>query len=160
MLLMRITISICVAVLLGPIHVYSDEFEPPDVIREPYTKPRLIPRPPPPPDRPEITPPRQLGNAPLSKPEYPSESLSRGEQGNLKLWLFVDVEGRPVDLKLRRSSGFERLDEPAIQEAWNWRFQPGTLDGKAVAQWISVEVRFVHSVGDESEVTVEPPSAR
>jgi protein TonB len=57
------------------------------------------------------------------------------------LFLVVDAQGQPRDIRLQRSLGMG-LDEKAMAAVSKWRFQPATLDGKPVATQINVEVTF------------------
>jgi TonB family protein len=51
--------------------------------------------------------------------------------------------GRVGEAEIGASSGFPELDALAIaQVREHWRFLPGTLNGKAVSDWLSVEVLF------------------
>jgi protein TonB len=70
------------------------------------------------------------------EPEYPSTSRRLGEQGSVTLQVLVDIDGRVVDTKLVQSSGFERLDQAALDGVkGSYRFLPGTLDGKPQQMW-------------------------
>jgi periplasmic protein TonB len=74
-------------------------------------------------------------------PEYSDEARHNRYQGSVILWLVVDAQGRPRNIRLQRSLGMG-LDEKAMAAVSKWRFQPATLDGKAVATQINVEVTF------------------
>jgi len=51
--------------------------------------------------------------------------------------------GRVGDAEIAASSGFSELDALALaQVREHWHFLPATLNGKAVSDWISVEVLF------------------
>jgi len=51
--------------------------------------------------------------------------------------------GRVGDARIVRSTGYERLDKSALDEAKrNWRLVPATRDGQPVAQWYKVRVTF------------------
>jgi periplasmic protein TonB len=68
------------------------------------------------------------------EPEYPPASRRLGEQGTAILEVLVEASGRPVDVKVVQSSGFPRLDAAAIAGVKeNYRFFPGTVDGKPQA---------------------------
>jgi protein TonB len=70
------------------------------------------------------------------EPEYPPTSRRLGEQGSVTLQVLVDIDGRVVDTKLVQSSGFERLDQAALDGVkGSYRFLPGTLDGKPQQMW-------------------------
>jgi len=54
----------------------------------------------------------------------------------------VGVDGHPDELTLHRSSHFSRLDAAAEEAVRKWKFFPGRQDGRAVAAWVIVPVRF------------------
>ncbi|MBN8488840.1 MAG: energy transducer TonB, partial [Burkholderiales bacterium] len=63
---------------------------------------------------------------------YPLASRRLREQGTVLLRLVVDAQGLPQQVSLHRSSGFERLDEQALQAMRAARFAPHTVNGVAV----------------------------
>jgi protein TonB len=80
---------------------------------------------------------------PLTQPAYPPASKRDGEQGAGVVEVFVLPNGRVGDVRIASSTGFERLDRAALQEArQSWRFKPATRAGEAVAQWYKVRVVF------------------
>ena len=58
-----------------------------------------------------------------------------GEQGEIRLSVLVDAEGRAIELRVTRSSGSDRLDHSALEAVRQWRFTPATEDGRAVTGW-------------------------
>jgi periplasmic protein TonB len=74
-------------------------------------------------------------------PEYSDEARHNKYQGSVVLFLIVDAQGQPRDIRLQRSLGMG-LDEKAMEAVRKWRFQPATLNGHAVATQINVEVTF------------------
>ncbi|HTF44648.1 MAG TPA: energy transducer TonB [Terriglobales bacterium] len=74
-------------------------------------------------------------------PEYSEEARHSRYQGSVVLFLIVDAQGQPRDLRLQRSLGMG-LDEKAMAAVSKWRFQPATLHGLPVATQINVEVTF------------------
>jgi protein TonB len=77
------------------------------------------------------------------KPSYPRLSKRMGEQGEVRLRVLVAVDGRVASVQLSRSSGFERLDEAALESVKQWRFKPATQGGEPVETWVEVPVKFV-----------------
>ncbi|MEG1455038.1 MAG: energy transducer TonB, partial [Comamonas sp.] len=77
------------------------------------------------------------------KPSYPSISRRMGEQGKVVLRVFIDVEGKPQTIEIRQSSGFDRLDQQAIESVKRWRFVPGKRNGVPEAMWNIVPINFV-----------------
>lgn len=74
-------------------------------------------------------------------PEYSAEARKAKYQGTVVLWLIVDPEGRPRDIKVARQLGMG-LDQKAMEAVRNWRFEPAMKDGQPVAVQINVEVNF------------------
>ncbi len=90
-----------------------------------------------------VPPSTQGKGARITQPEYPPASRRAGEAGTVTLQVFVLETGRAGEVKVARSSGFEKLDEAAIKEVQrNWRFVPGKEDGKPVAMWHTFAVTF------------------
>ncbi|HYL14740.1 MAG TPA: energy transducer TonB [Terriglobales bacterium] len=74
-------------------------------------------------------------------PEYSEEARKAKYQGTVVLWMIVDRDGRPRDIKVARSVGMG-LDEKAIEAVRTWKFEPARKDGQPVAVQINVEVSF------------------
>ena len=80
---------------------------------------------------------------PLTQPMYPPTDQRLGNQGSVDIEIYVLPNGRVGDARVLRSSGFERLDQSALDEARRrWRMLPATRDGEPVAQWHSLRVVF------------------
>ncbi len=70
------------------------------------------------------------------EPDYPPQSRRLGEQGSLVLQALIAVDGRVLEAKLVQSSGFDRLDRAALEGIKSdYRFVPGTVDGKPQPMW-------------------------
>lgn len=90
-----------------------------------------------------ITPPSEDARHPLTQPMYPATSRRAGEEGTVELMLYVLPNGRVIEARVAKSSGFARLDKSALREAARrWRFKPQTVDGVAVAAWHKISVTF------------------
>jgi protein TonB len=74
-------------------------------------------------------------------PEYTEQARQAKTQGTCVLWLIVDDQGRPRDIRVVRGLGFG-LDTKAIEAVKQWRFEPAMKDGRPVNVQISVEVGF------------------
>src|SRR6267154_3859189 len=74
-------------------------------------------------------------------PEYTEEARNAKTQGTCILWLIVDDQGRPRDIRVVRGLGMG-LDSKAIEAVKQWKFQPALKDGRPVNVQISVEVGF------------------
>jgi periplasmic protein TonB len=75
-------------------------------------------------------------------PPYPPVSKRLKEQGRVLLRVFVSAEGSAMQVELRQTSGFERLDTIAIETVKRWKFVPGKRDGVVEAMWVTVPIIF------------------
>jgi len=72
------------------------------------------------------------GNAP---PPYPAMARRMGEEGEVRLDVHVGTDGSVIEVRLKKSSGSQLLDQTAIDTVKKWRFKPATVDGRPVAEW-------------------------
>jgi periplasmic protein TonB len=77
------------------------------------------------------------------KPSYPPLSRRMGEQGNVLLAVYVNEEGRAQTVRLKKSSGFERLDNAAMESVQSWRFAAAKQGERMIASWVQVPVQFI-----------------
>ena len=75
-------------------------------------------------------------------PVYPKLSRKRKEQGTVQLLLLVKRDGQVADIKIQHSSGFDRLDQAAVQAVKKWQFTPAKQDGKAIDYWYEMPINF------------------
>ncbi len=104
----------------------------------PTLVPTAIPTQPPKPAEPVRTPPRLLSQAPAA---YTEEARRQGIEGIVILSVDIDESGIPRRARVVRSLD-QGLDRKAIESVAQWRFAPGTLDGKPTPSNASVEVAF------------------
>lgn len=74
-------------------------------------------------------------------PEYSPEARKAKFEGTCVLWLIVDTDGHPHNIRVARTVGYG-LDEKAIEAVKQWKFKPAIKDGRPVAVQINVEVHF------------------
>jgi protein TonB len=85
----------------------------------------------------------QLRYASAPPPAYPREALRDGATGTVLLEVLVDVDGRPLEVAVVRSSGRRDLDQAARRQVLRrWRFEPAMVDGRAVQAVGVVPVEF------------------
>ena len=54
----------------------------------------------------------------------------------------LEPDGSAAEILLWRSSGHELLDRAALAAVRGWQFLPAMRDGRAVAAWVEIPVRF------------------
>ncbi len=81
---------------------------------------------------------------PCDKPEYPRASLVNEEQGTVVLALQIGTDGKVMDTKVEKSSGFKNLDK-ATMKLSNCKFKPMVKDGKAEEGWAKFEYAWTLS---------------
>ncbi len=77
------------------------------------------------------------------KPAYPALSKRMGEQGKVMVRVLIGVDGAAQKAEIRQSSGFERLDQAALNTVLKWRYVPGKRGGVAEEMWFNVPINFV-----------------
>ena len=66
----------------------------------------------------------------------------RDLQGTIKVWVFVDAQGKVVadSTRLEPPTRNRDLNRQLIQEAAEWVFRPARKEGQAVASWFPFEI--------------------
>jgi protein TonB len=80
-----------------------------------------------------------LNNPP---PAYPALSRRLGEQGRVLLRVRIEPDGTASAAEIRTSSGYERLDQAALQAVLSWRYVPGKRNGVPEAMWFLIPIQF------------------
>lgn len=66
-------------------------------------------------------------------PSYPRDAMREGLTGTVLLRVLVDIDGKPLDVRVERSSGHRSLDLAARRQVLaRWTFRPAMQDGQAV----------------------------
>lgn len=76
-------------------------------------------------------------------PDYPALARKRGWEGKVLLEVAVASDGGVQEVRVQNGSNHDLLDEAALRAVREWRFQPGTRDGKPVAMQVLVPVHFI-----------------
>lgn len=75
----------------------------------------------------------RLEYADAPAPKYPMDAMRRNLQGTVMLQVLVDVDGKPLEVTVQRSSGHNVLDREAARHVMrHWTFRPAMKDGRAV----------------------------
>ena len=87
----------------------------------------------------DIRPPKELHRPSV---QYPPASQNNGEEGTVTLLLAVQTDGSISDIRIARSSGYQRLDAAAQKALRNIKLQPATCHGKPIAMRIHQSITF------------------
>jgi periplasmic protein TonB len=74
-----------------------------------------------------------------AKPEYPKSSLRNEETGISTISFLIGADGRVMDSKITKSSGFRDLDKAAQAALGKCRFKAATENGVPVQAWQPVQ---------------------
>ncbi|WP_295138760.1 energy transducer TonB [uncultured Reyranella sp.] len=73
---------------------------------------------------------------------YPPRSIELGQQGEVMVRVRLDADGTAAEIMVWRSSTFPLLDRAALTAVRGWHFLPALRDGRPVAAWVEIPVRF------------------
>lgn len=76
-------------------------------------------------------------------PRYPIESRRLKEQGTVILDVLVGESGMVETIKIQTSSGYQRLDQAALQAVRKWKWHPFIQNGQPMKIRGVVEIPFV-----------------
>ncbi len=71
--------------------------------------------------------------------DYPARSLRNEETGTTTLSFLVGLDGKVVDSRIEKSSGFKDLDNAARAGLSKCKFKPATVDGKPEQTWSKLQ---------------------
>jgi TonB family protein len=74
--------------------------------------------------------------------EYPPLLRDAGIGGTVKIYFFIDEQGRVEDVRIDESSGHPALDEAAMKVASTYRFSPALNRTEKVPVWVSFPITF------------------
>jgi len=75
-------------------------------------------------------------------PPYPREARNRGYQGEVLLRVEVLSSGKVGQIEIKRSSGYEMLDQSALSTVKQWKFIPAKRGEETVPLWVNIPIRF------------------
>jgi len=73
---------------------------------------------------------------------YPPTAQVAGEQGTVIVDVFVGTNGKVSRYAIAKSSGFDDLDNAALESVMNWHYVPASRDGDTVGDWAQVNVVY------------------
>lgn len=111
---------------------------PSPVVAEAPPAPPVAVAPPPPPK----IPPSEIQYLNYQPPEYPRLSVRANETGTVLVFFYIDPQGLPQQISIKKSSGFPRLDEAGVASVRKSRFKPYTRDGVALTASAEIPIIF------------------
>jgi protein TonB len=73
------------------------------------------------------------------KPTYPSSSIRLQEEGTVTLAMQIGIDGRVLDARVEKSSGYKTLDKAAIAGLSLCSFKPANTDGTPENSWTKLQ---------------------
>ena len=81
-------------------------------------------------------------NKKICTPKYPRVSRKRGERGKVLVRVSINRDGSSEKVEIEQSSGFDRLDQAAMDSAKKCRFIPAKRNGKPVKTLATIPYTF------------------
>ncbi len=98
--------------------------------------------------QPDLDRPVKVGGAVKSprllysvEPKYTEEARKKKLSGIVKLYCWIDEEGKPSHIKVVQGIGMG-LDEKAVEALQQYKFEPATREGKPVKVDLYIDVSF------------------
>lgn len=77
------------------------------------------------------------------RPDYTSEAKAQRIEGMVTLDVVVNADGAVGDVTVAKSlDSVYGLDQQAVNAAKEWKFKPGTKDGKSVPVRVFIQLNF------------------
>jgi TonB family protein len=75
------------------------------------------------------------------KPQYTARAMQERVAGVVVMTTVVRPDGMPSDIQVTEAL-HEELDREAVRALGEWRFKPGSRDGKAVPVRVTIQMTF------------------
>lgn len=76
------------------------------------------------------------------QPPYPLSARRRGIEGKVLLRAEIRPDGISSRVEVKKSSGWEILDQAALQAVQGWRFSPARRGNEAITAWVEIPINF------------------
>jgi TonB family protein len=76
------------------------------------------------------------------KPVYPLEAREKGYQGEVLLRVEILPNGRVGQVEVKKSSGYEVLDQSALVAVKKWKFIPARKGEIGIPFWVNIPIKF------------------
>lgn len=75
-------------------------------------------------------------------PVYPFRAREQGVEGVVQVKVLVNADGTVGQIQIMAARPENVFEEAVMQAVAQWRFKPGTIEGKAVTAWVVTALRF------------------
>lgn len=75
-------------------------------------------------------------------PRYPPSAFREKAEGTVIVRVEILANGKSGRVELQTSSGFDSLDDSALSTIKKWQFNPATVNGKRITQWVTIPITF------------------
>jgi len=75
-------------------------------------------------------------------PPYPKKARKRKQEGVVLLFVQVSDKGRPINVRIKKTSGITSLDRSALNTVKKWKFLPARKNNTAITANVIVPIRF------------------
>ena len=75
-------------------------------------------------------------------PKYPPLAKQMHQEGLVMLMVEVDRKGMAVKVEVKQSSGYQLLDQAALEAVRYWRFQPERIGDIPIESKVTIPIRF------------------
>lgn len=117
----------------------------PEAQLPPLAEPSIVAAAPPAPKEPPAARPKLIGEVAYAHPlsvDYPALSRRLNETGLVIVRVLIDPTGRPAQVLVQKTSGYERLDHAAVAAVKAALFRPYTENGVPAPAYALIPIRF------------------
>ena len=75
-------------------------------------------------------------------PHYPEVAREKGWQGTVVVKALVESNGHPAQAYVEKTSGFQPLDEAALETIRKWEFHSLHSGDLAISYWVLIPIQF------------------
>ncbi len=117
----------------------------PEAQLRPLAEAPIVAAAPPAPKEPPAARPKLIGEVAYARPlsvDYPALSRRLNETGLVIVRVLIDPTGRPAQVLVQKTSGYERLDHAAVAAVKAALFRPYTENGVPAPAYALIPIRF------------------
>jgi periplasmic protein TonB len=96
----------------------------------------------------------------MPAPRYPRAAKLARLQGTVMVWVLIGTDGKPREVRVHRSSGYEQLDREGCDAVLQTQFKPYRLQGEARIAQAIVPIEFSLTRRGAGRADRGPPPGR